>query len=38
VVNEIYYDTDKRTTRYAVDPIEGVNVPKNFKAPVACFK
>lgn len=38
VVNEIYYDTAVKTTRYAVDPVEGVNVPKNFKAPVACFK
>ena len=37
VVNEIYYD-DAGVTRYATDPIEGVNVPKNLKAPVACFK
>ena len=38
VVNEIYYNAATNETRYAVDPVEGVNVPKNFKAPVACFK
>lgn len=37
-VNEIYYDAKAGTTTYQVDPVEGVNVPKNMAAPAACFK